>query len=70
MALTPDQQRRMRMRRMNLLMGYAALSAKSSEPPSPPPTPGGASDVLLLSNGTDGLLLVDGASFLKLASSS
>ena len=32
--------------------------------------PGGASDVLLLSNGTDGLLLVDGSSFLKLASSS
>jgi hypothetical protein len=35
-----------------------------------PPTPGGASDVLLLANGTDGLLLVDGTSFLKLASSS
>jgi len=35
----------------------------------PPPTPGG-NDVLLLSNGTDGLLLVDGTSFLKLASSS
>jgi hypothetical protein len=34
------------------------------------PTPGGASDVLLLANGTDGLLLVDGTSFLKLASSS
>jgi hypothetical protein len=34
------------------------------------PTPGGASDVLLLSNGSDGLLLVDGSSFLKLASSS
>jgi hypothetical protein len=34
------------------------------------PTPGGASDVLLLANGTDGLLLVDGSSFLKLASSS
>lgn len=33
-------------------------------------TPGGANDVLLLTNGTDGLLLVDGASFLKLASSS
>jgi hypothetical protein len=33
-------------------------------------TPGGASDVLLLANGTDGLLLVDGSSFLKLASSS
>lgn len=33
-------------------------------------TPGGASDVLLLSNGSDGLLLVDGSSFLKLASSS
>jgi hypothetical protein len=35
-----------------------------------PPTPGGASDVLLLANGTDGLLLTDGTSFLKLASSS
>lgn len=33
------------------------------------PTPGGGNDVLLLSNGTDGLLLVDGISFLKLASS-
>lgn len=33
-------------------------------------TPGGPDDVLLLSNGTDGLLLVDGSSFLKLASSS
>ena len=33
-------------------------------------TPGGPDDVLLLSNGTDGLLLVDGTSFLKLASSS
>jgi hypothetical protein len=32
--------------------------------------PGGPDDVLLLSNGTDGLLLVDGTSFLKLASSS
>lgn len=32
--------------------------------------PGGANDVLLLANGTDGLLLVDGTSFLKLASSS
>lgn len=30
----------------------------------------GGNDVLLLSNGTDGLLLVDGTSFLKLASSS
>lgn len=35
-----------------------------------PSTPGGANDVLLLANGTDGLLLVDGTSFLKLASSS
>jgi hypothetical protein len=34
------------------------------------PTPGGPDDVLLLANGTDGLLLVDGTSFLKLASSS
>lgn len=34
------------------------------------PTPGGGNDVLLLSNGTDGLLLVDGSSFLKLVSSS
>lgn len=34
------------------------------------PGPGGANDVLLLANGTDGLLLVDGTSFLKLASSS
>jgi hypothetical protein len=34
------------------------------------PTPGGPNDVLLLANGTDGLLLVDGTSFLKLASSS
>ena len=32
--------------------------------------PGGSSDVVLLVNGTDGLLLVDGSSFLKLASSS
>ena len=29
--------------------------------------PGGANDVLLLANGTDGILLVDGVSFLKLA---
>ena len=33
----------------------------------PPPDPG---DTLLLTNGTDSLLLVDGTSFLKLASSS
>lgn len=33
-------------------------------------TPGGPDDVLLLVNGVDGLLLVDGTSFLKLASSS
>lgn len=33
-------------------------------------TPGGSNHVLLLANGTDGLLLVDGTSFLKLASSS
>ena len=35
-----------------------------------PPGPGGANDVLLLVNNTDGLLLTDGTSFLKLASSS
>ena len=33
-------------------------------------TPGGLNSVLLLSNGTNGLLLVDGSSFLKLALSS
>lgn len=33
-------------------------------------TPGGTDEVLLLANGTDGLLLTDGTSFLKLASSS
>lgn len=32
----------------------------------PPPVD---SDILLLANGTDGLLLVDGVSYLKLASS-
>lgn len=41
---------------------------KSGDPP--PPGPGGTNDVLLLSNGTDALLLVDGTSYLKLASSS
>lgn len=30
-------------------------------------TPGGTNSVLLLANGTDGLLLADGSSFLKLA---
>ena len=35
-----------------------------------PGTPGGNNDVLLLANNADGLLLTDGASFLKLASSS
>lgn len=30
-------------------------------------TPGGANDVLLLANATDGLLLADGSSFLILA---
>lgn len=33
MVLTPEQQRRSRMRRMNLLMAYAALSAKSNQFP-------------------------------------
>ena len=70
--MTPDQLRRMRMRRNNLLMAYASFASTKAEqtPPEPPVGPGGAADVLLLSNGTDGLLLTDGASFLKLASSS
>jgi hypothetical protein len=65
--MTPDQMRRMRMRRMNLLMAYAAFAAGKTEPT---PTPGGASDKLLLTDDASALLLTDGTSFLKLASSS
>ena len=30
-------------------------------------TPGGADDVILMANGVDGVLMADGASFIKLA---